>query len=49
MKEWLSSISLEPGPDGTLMEHSSVNIRIDSFDGTYVRGMSKTPKNLPRT
>ena len=38
MKEWLSSISLEPGPDGTLMEHSSVNIRIDSFDGTYVRG-----------
>jgi hypothetical protein len=38
MKEWLSSISLEPGADGTLMEHSSVNISIDSFDGTYVRG-----------
>jgi hypothetical protein len=38
MKEWLSVISLEPGPDGTLTETSSVKIRIDSFDGTYVRG-----------
>jgi len=38
MKQWLSTVSLEPGPDGTVMEHSSVNIRIDSFDGTYVRG-----------
>jgi len=38
MKEWLSSVSLEPGPDGTVTERSSVNIRIDSFDGTYVRG-----------
>jgi len=39
MKEWLSSVSLEPGPDGTVTERSSVSIRIDSFDGTYVRGV----------
>jgi hypothetical protein len=38
MKQWSQSLSLVPGADGTLMEHSSVNIRIDSFDGTYVRG-----------
>ena len=38
MKQWLSTISLQPGPDGTVVERSSVNIRIDSFDGTYVRG-----------
>jgi hypothetical protein len=38
MKEWLSSLSLQTDPDGTVVERSSVNIRIDSFDGTYVRG-----------
>ncbi|MGH7895840.1 MAG: hypothetical protein ACREQL_14305 [Candidatus Binatia bacterium] len=38
MKEWISTLSLQPGPGGTLIETSSVRIRIDSFDGTYVRG-----------
>jgi hypothetical protein len=38
MKQWISTISLQPAPDGSLIQHSSVNIRIDSFDGTYVRG-----------
>jgi hypothetical protein len=39
MKQWLSVIGLQPGPEGTLIETSSVKIRIDSFDGTYVRGV----------
>ena len=38
MKEWTQTLMLEPGPDGNLVSSSSVKIRIDSFDGTYVRG-----------
>ena len=33
-----SSATFEVGPGGTSILHSGVNLRIDSFDGTYVRG-----------
>jgi len=38
MKLWGSSATFEVGPGGTSILHSGVNLRIDSFDGTYVRG-----------
>jgi hypothetical protein len=37
MKMWGSSARFEVGPGGTLTLNSGVNLRIDSFDGTYVR------------
>ena len=37
-KQWGSSAKFVPGPEGTVILQSGVNIRIDSFDGTYVRG-----------
>ena len=38
MKMWGSSAEFEVGPGGTSILNSAVNVRIDSFDGTYVRG-----------
>jgi hypothetical protein len=37
-KLWASTIEFELGPGGTLVQHSSVRLHIDSFDGTYVEG-----------
>jgi hypothetical protein len=47
MKEWGSSANFVIGPGGTLVLQSGVNIRIDSFDGTYVRGAFSGSFDMP--
>jgi hypothetical protein len=46
-KTWNSSATFELGPDGTLIQHSSLHLRIDSFDGTYVRGVFSGVFDMP--
>jgi hypothetical protein len=48
MKQWLSSVSLQGLPDGTVDHQSAVRIRIDSFDGTTVRGAFFGVFDLPQ-
>ena len=45
MTQWLSSFGL--GPDG-MTPRSGVNIRVESFDGTYVRGAFSGVFDLPQ-
>lgn len=37
-KAWLSSVTVVPGADGIPVRQSGVRLRIDSFDGTIVKG-----------
>ena len=48
MKQWLSSVSIVGLPDGSVEQQSAVRIRIDSFDGTTVRGAFSGVFDLPQ-
>jgi len=45
---WAGSNSFELGPDNTPIEHSSVRLFIDSFDGTYVSGRFSGVFDMPQ-
>jgi hypothetical protein len=47
-KAWLSSVSYTPGSDGKRLRESGVQLRVDSFDGTYVKGSFSGVLDVPQ-
>jgi hypothetical protein len=48
MKVWLSSATPGLGSTGAAVAQSAVTVRVDSFDGTYVRGVFSGTFDQPR-
>jgi len=47
-KAWLSSVTFVPGANGIPVRQSGVQLRIDSFDGTLVKGTFSGVFDLPQ-
>jgi len=47
-KAWLSSVTFVPGANGIPVRQSGVHLRIDSFDGTIVKGAFSGVFDLPQ-
>ena len=48
-KAWLSSVTMVPGTDGLPVRQAGVTLRVDSFDGTVVKGGFSGVFDLPQT